>query len=654
MSKFVDRLLGRDLPFKVKGVNVVPSTYVGETSTSHADNFTRNLVSVRTVTYAGAGYGSSYATMYRRQPAVRAVVDFLARNIAQLNPKVYERVSGSDRLELDDHRLARLLRNPNPATTRYVFLRDTVSDLAIYDRAYWRKLGTIARLALVRVPPSAMSVEMEAGRRVYRGPDGQEIPRRSLVVFAGYSPDGGDEGVSPLETLRRVLAEEAAATANREFMWHNSARMAGHYERPLEAPEWSDVARARFREGVESMLTGPQNAGRFGVLEEGMTWVKNDFTPPTDDYVAGRRLTYEEVSIAYGVPPVVIGMGSETKSNAETFHRQMYQDVLGPWLRFLQDEIELQLLPDLEPMGNNRVYVEFNLAEKLKGSFEEQQTALTTAVGVPHMTINEARARLNLTRVDEDWADTPVQPLNVMYGGQPAVTVPTEVPGAPGSASLAPPSVKSARKPPGAVLARRERAAKEHETLFRKHFERQQRALTSKAAPDRERWDRELTGDLYLLAVETTRKSGRLAALQLGGVYDEHRTLAYLVENSRFAAEGVNAATFDALEAALDAEETAEVFEQAKTVRSEFLGLSRATTLIAFARVEAAKHSSDADGKTRYKRWVVTSKNSRHPQMNGERVPVGEPFSNGLMCPGDGAHGSADDVAGCRCLLALE
>ena len=53
--------------------------------------------------------------MYRRQPAVRAVVDFLARNVAQLNAKVYERVSNTDRLEVYDHPLAALLRNPNPA-----------------------------------------------------------------------------------------------------------------------------------------------------------------------------------------------------------------------------------------------------------------------------------------------------------------------------------------------------------------------------------------------------------------------------------------------------------------------------------------------------------------------------------------------------------
>ena len=618
-----------------------------EFTNSHEDYFQRNIITVRTVSTGSVG---SYATMYRRQPAVRAAVDFLARNIGQLNPKVYERVSGTDRVEVGDHPLAVTLRRPNNKTTRYAHIRDTVADLAIYDRAYWRKLRAGRMVNVVRIAPSSIEMDASTGRRVYRLTNGDEIPENDLVIFHGYSPDGGEDGVSPLETLRRVLQEEAAAVQNREMMWQNSARQSGFFERPIEAPEWSDAARARFREDAEAVLTGAHNAGRFGVLEEGMRWNAQAFSPPTDDYIAGRRLTYEEVAIAYGIPPVILGMGTETKSNAEMFHRQVYQDVLGPWLRMIQDEIELQLLPEFERFNSSgSVYVEFNLAEKLKGSFEEQGKTLVSSVGVPYMTVNEGRARLNLPRIDDEWADTPVQPLNVMYGGQPSVTVPTADPG---TAAALPPAFKAA--PPPAVLRRRERAAKQHEEFFRRYFERQERTVVAaKAADDRERWDRELTADLYALAVTLTGTTGRLAARQIDGVYDEPRTYAYLLENARLAAVGINAHTFEMLDGAEDAEAIREVFEQSKNARAEQIALGRATTLINFARTEAAKHSTDRDGRPRTKTWVVTSSKSRHPHLNGETVPVSEPFSNGLMWPGDGQHGNADDVAHCQCLLNL-
>src|SRR5262245_62344894 len=74
----------------------------------------------------GWGFSSTYGELYRRQPAVRTVVDFLATNIGQLNPKVYLRQGDADRVEVPDHPLARLLRNPNPTTSQYRFIRDTV------------------------------------------------------------------------------------------------------------------------------------------------------------------------------------------------------------------------------------------------------------------------------------------------------------------------------------------------------------------------------------------------------------------------------------------------------------------------------------------------------------------------------------------------
>lgn len=440
-------------------------------SFSDGDNFTRNMVSVRTITYSDGSYlGGSYSQMYRRQPAVRSVVDFLARNIGQLNPKVYERVSDTDRVEVNDHPLAKLLHNPNLITTRYAFLRDTVADLAIYDRAYWRKFRSGRAFQIVRIPVSKLSVETaQNGVTVYRLANGETIERGQLVIFHGYSPDGDSDGVSPLETLRSVLAEESSSISSRQAMWNNFARNGGVIERPTEAPPWSDEARNRFRSDWDDKFAGSSNAGKTPVLEEGMTWKDTSVEAPVDDYIEGRRLTREEVAITYFGPIAGRAFLQATGTGTDATHRQIYQDVLGPWLRMLQDEIELQLLPEFEPIGGS-TYVEFNLAEKLKGSFEEQAEVLTTSVGVPVLSVNEGRARLNVPRIDEAWADTPVQPLNVMYGGQPAVQIPTADPGTPGQMAL--PDLAD---------------------VFTSHFDRQAR---SGKALDRPRWDRELTADL--------------------------------------------------------------------------------------------------------------------------------------------------------------
>lgn len=599
---------------------------------------------------------SSYGAMYRRQPAVRAVVDFLGRNIGQLNPKVYERIGNSDRLEVSEHPLAVLLRRPNGSTTRYAHLRNTVSDLAIYDRAAWVKLRANSRMQVVRIPPMYLVTEVVDGRTLWVDRrNGARYTRRDLVLFHGYSPDDDSDGVSPLETLRRVLAEESAAQQNREFMWRNAARQSGWIERPAEAPKWSAEARSRFRQDVESTMTGGSNSGRVGVLEEGMKWNGNSFSPKDTEYLAGRRLTYEEVCVQYGMKPGLLGLGGDTASSAEAAHRHAYQDVLGPWLRMIQDEIELQLLPDFEPATTpGRVYVEFNLSEKLKGSFEEQSKSIVSSVGVPYMSINEGRSRLNLPRVDAEWADSPVQPLNVMYGGQPSVVTPTADPGT----ASATPRRKAA---PRGALRRRETAAEQYRKLLVAFYERQEAAVTRakgklpaerKAALDPERWARELGTDLFALSWTVSGEMGRRAAEQIDGVYDEERTRNYIAENAKRTAEQVNDHTFAAVEEAEDLDEVRAVFEEAKTTGAQALGLSLATALINFARTEAGRHSTDADGRQRVKTWVVTSRKSRHPEMNGQSVPVDDVFSNGARWPGDPALGG-EGAAGCQCLLEI-
>jgi HK97 family phage portal protein len=131
--------------------------------------------------------------------------------------------------------------------------------------------------------------------------------------------------------------------------------------------------------------------------------------------VESRKLTREEVAAAYHVPLPLVGiLDHATFSNVKEQHKHLYQDCLGPWLVNLEEEIELQLLPEFT--DSEDVYTEFNISEKLKGSFEEQTAALRVGTGAPFLSRNEARARLNLPRIAEAEFDTPVTNLNTLEG----------------------------------------------------------------------------------------------------------------------------------------------------------------------------------------------------------------------------------------------
>ena len=661
-------------------------------------------------------YNHAYSTIYRTQPNVRTCVDFLARNIAQLGLHVFRRVGENDRLRLRDHPLAQIIERPNAWTTRYRLIEGLVGDLGVYHNAFWLKMRrSDGRLSLLQVPPRYVNVKGDLLPTEYTidlGSYRQSFAPGDMVHFRGYSPLSSIVGLSPLETLRRVLAEEQAMGEYREYFWKNGARMYGIVQRPpqkdIGGKEWSKDARERFRHEFESLYAGATNSGRTAVLEDGMTWHEMSFDAQESEYLGARKLTREECARAYHIPLPMVGiLDNATFSNIKEQHKNLYQDSLGPWLAMIEQEIQLQLLQDLGDADG--VYCEFNIAEKLAGSFEDQTAALQAAVGRPWMTANEARARLNLPSMGGD-ADELVTPLNVLVGGQanPQDSAPPAEGQVGGQAQRPAPIEGQAQRPaaiggqaqrPAAIGGQAQRPAptrvaaqaqmrgkakrgqldpthpelrdnyeEQHRRLMARAFERQRDAIIGKVpvgeepgkakAPvdgiwDAARWNRELGNDLRRLALMTATAWGESVTEELDVEFDAERMDAWIAENSRIAAEEINKTTRDGLAAALlDAAPRAAVgalFATAISVRAPEIAVSRVTTLSVFGANEGARQ-----GGLKTKTWQVNSGNPRpeHASMDGETVGIDEYFSNGMRWPGD-PMGGAENNSNCKCSVTF-
>lgn len=591
-----------------------------------------------------------YAAIYRQQQSVRTVVDFLARNIGQLALHTFRRLDDADRERVTDHPFAQMMREPNPYTTGYRLMFSLIADRGIYDRALWVKAFANGRSMLVRIPPRLWTIKdddnwLAPTQFVLKGNKGKTtLSAEQVVYFRGYNPEDERYGLSPIESLRRILSEEYAAGQMREQILRNGARISGYIQRPKEAPAWSDAAYNRFRDGWRGQYSGHSatEGGGTPILEDGMTFVAASQTAADLQYIEARKLSREEAASAYFIPPPMVGiLDHATFGNIEEQHKMLYQDTLGPILQEVQQEIALQILRDFDDA--EALYSEFNMLEKLRGSFEEQAQQIQTSVGAPFLTRNEARARLNLPRIDG--ADDLVVPLNVLVGGQAS---PTD--SAPKSLELAPRSVK-ARAPQSYVEKARD--------VLAKFFARQGRVVLSELGAkdaswwDGERWNRELTGDLFALSASVSTGVARRQLAKLGidqDEFDEDRTLAYLQKVAESNAESINAATRIRLEEVVAAGgDPASVFEVAKSSRAAQAGLTLATSLAGFASVEAIQQVRGT--RTATKTWVVTSSNPRpsHASMAGETVPLDSVFSNGAKWPGDSSALDVDEVAGCSC-----
>jgi SPP1 gp7 family putative phage head morphogenesis protein len=101
--------------------------------------------------------------------------------------------------------------------------------------------------------------------------------------------------------------------------------------------------------------------------------------------------------------------------------------------------------------------------------------------------------------------------------------------------------------------------------------------------------------------------------------------------------------------------------ELTKRVQKEFNGVDKDRAFI-IAQTETSAASGRASfesvkGTTfTTKRWVTSDDDEVRPshaacQAQGA-IPIDEPFSNGLMYPGDLSAGKPDECIGCRCFLA--
>ena len=432
------------------------------------------------------GSSQTYAELYKRQPNIRTMIDFVARNCAQLAVHAFRRLSDTDRERLPDHELIQWLDHPNPDTTRYRLIEDLVADLGVYFNAYWLKVRLTGpqRLGFVRVPPDEMvpfGGLLKAGFRWTVNGRSLDFAPSEIVHFDGYNPTNSLCGLSQMETLRQILAEEAAAAEHRALYWQNASRMDGVIERPGTAPKWTTTQKTDFRAQWQSRFSGAAGAGQVAVLEDGMTFKPTSFSARESEYLSARKLSTEECARAFHIPLSMVGiLGDANYANIREQHNMLYQDCLGPILEMILQEFVAQILPECDDQEG--VYLEFNIAAKMAGSFEEQAASLQMTVGRPIMTLNEGRARLNLPAITDDPSADTVAP---QQGGPAAPTVSSP------SRFMADPQQADSQ----AIAA-----------VVRTHWTRQ-RARLAKAAPDTHvatfaqhahRWTTELSADLLV------------------------------------------------------------------------------------------------------------------------------------------------------------
>jgi HK97 family phage portal protein len=622
--------------------------------------------------------GAAYPQLYKASPAVRQVLDGIVRDVGALELRLYEEIDEAEKQPMPDHPAAMSLRYPSETESGDQFIRGMVLDKLIYDNAYALIVPAAAsQISLYRIP--AYMVEVQ-GSTIFRAENYRVWPSgswASIGAFGGgagqpvdFSPDqilhwhGANPidprfGLSHLDTLRGVIAEDAALQQANVELATAGLQEPSWVFRPTEAPQWSNQARANFEEDLTNRIR--RRTSKPVVLEEGMELRSFGVTPKDAEMMAIREWAVAQIANEYGVPRGKAGLEDASQEDEDAY----MADCLVP------------LCKDLTAMLDQRILVRvfdwtdgcfsFNLDERLQGN--ARLTALVSAAGAPIMLRDEARAKLNLPPVPG--GDELVTPLNVIVGEKPSPQVmgpqdpnkpaqdgsyrqdqgPTPIPSENAGKALYAPAGALTAAPGGpaalpqfhprraADIERQHRHIDELQAAVQKHYNRVDRALRAKARYDQdwERWDKEFALDLRRALRRIVQAEGDVYAMKLGSpaAFDMGRVRNYLAAMAEGAASAIN----DTIRGEIDALGLDDAMARApQHVESSGASLGAGATW--FARDEAAKQSPFYEG--RVKSWIADTE--RHAEFDGDTVQIGEDWPAGF------APGSAP---GCKCSASI-
>ena len=598
----------------------------------------------------------SVKKLYQTQDNLRAVVDFLAASIAQLPLKVYVRKDDDARERDRTSAAALLLWRPNVVQTEYEFVRGLVTEYLVFGNVYvWVIPSVETRSGYeMYIVPSDWVQSTEGGNvyaadviRVSTERGGTvDIPKEEFVQFKTYSPGNPGGYLSPISSLRQFLEEQIYAGEFRKKLWRSSGWMNAQITRPKDVAPWTDSQRMKWiTEFREAWGAGGGKAGSIPLLEDGMKIEPFQMSFKEQQWAESIKLTREAAAAAYRVNPSLIWhTETQTYASAKDNARALYAECLGSDIQMLQQRINEFVLPMVGAAPGT--YVEFDLSEKLKGSFEERASILYQAAGAPYMTRNEVRAELNLPPIPG--GDAMIVPMNLSTGDEMSLPVEEEK-----TAKVLFKSSELRIKAPSATEEEKDALAE----VLKKFFKRQFASILPKIGAgadwwDQERWDEELTDDILPIMRDIADTHGIETAELLKSEYVPELTGAYLRKMAAGRAKATNIKTQEKISEALEMDEDpVPVMEKREKDEAPMLAQTLATAVAGWA-VSEAVHQAERQpnwNKEVTKIWA-TGENPResHALMNGEEVGIDEAFSNGAYWPGDD-NLSPDEACGCNC-----
>jgi HK97 family phage portal protein len=302
-------------------------------------------------------------------------VNLIADAISSYKFNLYEQ-RGDEKIQIFNHPIIDLLKNPNPVQSRETFIKFMVSFYAIAGNTYIEEVNTsrnadnppdelwILYPQYMKIAPGQFAVPSAYVHKIGTNERKWEVDimgRSQILHVKTFNPLNRWYGLSPLEPARYEIDQYNEGNVWNLSLLKNGARPSGAI---VYKPERGDGKLLKEqRDQIKSDLAEMSGSvsGRVGmpmVLDGGMDFKEFGMNMKDMDFVKNKEVTAKDVGQALGVPGQLIGIkDAQTYNNYEQAKMAFHVDTALPIGKTVVGQFNKMLVPKY---GNPNLFIEID------------------------------------------------------------------------------------------------------------------------------------------------------------------------------------------------------------------------------------------------------------------------------------------------------
>ncbi len=311
-----------------------------------------DLISYKTInTKSSFSYNDLSSTGYKKNVIVFRCITLISRAISSVD-WILKSIKGDKEVDeiIYKHEILDIINKPNLLRSKNTFIEEAISYLLLYGNCYIEVVRDsisnpkelyILRPDRIKVIPGNDAIphgyEYSVGNTKKFFPVDSETGKSDILHIKLFNPLDDWYGMSPIEVaMGSIQQHNAIALQNTSFL-QNGGRPSGAlmYKHMLDSNK-----RNELKHDLKALYEGGRNAGKILLLEGDFQWKEMGLSPKDLDFTAGKELSAKEIALAFGVPPILIGiMNSATFSNYKEARYNFWEETVIPLLNIFTDSL---------------------------------------------------------------------------------------------------------------------------------------------------------------------------------------------------------------------------------------------------------------------------------------------------------------------------